>query len=145
MSDPIHHLLNVAEVVRRHGDPVTGRWFADSVSRYLASRETLDTCLGLASPGPGQPSPRTRHGKAVRDSFLKQAYELVDGENSTRRCEILASQIIDFEARFWPRWRDLDEPPEGCSKLRGLLFLARQTGEVMPTTGRTVFRAVFGY
>lgn len=69
-----------------------------------------------------------------RDGFLVQGLDLMSG---TRwgRCTALATEIQKFESIIWPRIRDRETPPEGCSMLRSLLFRARRLGP-LPTTAR---------
>ena len=72
-----------------------------------------------------------------RDSFLVQALELMPG-TPWGRCVQLESEIRRFEALVWPRWRDRETPPEGCSALRHLLFEARRLGP-LPSTARQLW------
>jgi len=144
----IDRLLQAADAIQRHAEPDVAEWFQSGLNRYLSSREcrSLDEALGIGSTGRGKPSERSRYGKTLRDNLLRQAYDRIDPDGKpTTRCDGLASEIRDFEARFWPRWEGLEEPPAGCSELRRLLFMAKRTGEPLPTGWRTIYRVVFDY
>jgi hypothetical protein len=72
--------------------------------------------------------------RRARDELLREAHGLMSG-TPWGRCVQLEAEISRFEAVLWPRWRDRDTPPEGCSMLRSLLFRARQCGP-LPATAR---------
>lgn len=71
---------------------------------------------------------------SARDERLREAHGLMSGTN-WGRCVQLAAEIHRFEALVWTRWRDRETPPEGCSRLRSLLFRARRCGP-LPGTAR---------
>lgn len=146
--EPIQHLLGVVKAVEQAADQDTARWFQSGVDAFLSGEETrsLDTLLGLTSPGVGRLSPKREFLKQQRNQFLKQAFNLTDeGKPKVRRCEELAIMVKEFEARIWPAWRTKEEPPECSSELRKLLFLAKRTGEPLPTQWRTVWKTVFDF
>lgn len=146
--ESIQRLLKVAAAVEQAADHDTANWFQSGLAAYLTGDETrsLDTLLGLTSQGVGRLSPKRDYLKKQRDLFLRRAFELTDlGKPNTRRCEELAGMVKDFESRIWPAWRTMDGPPAGSSELRRLLFLAKRTGEPLPTQWRTVWRAVFDF
>jgi hypothetical protein len=75
---------------------------------------------------------------AKRDKHLRQAAELTAAGSTWGKSVDLAHEVNIFEAVLWPRWRDLESPPEGCSELRRHLFEACKLGE-LPTTPRRLY------
>jgi hypothetical protein len=147
-ANPIDRLLDIGKIVDQHASPSTAKWFQRAVHQYLTggNQQTLEKCLGLTSPGAGKPKLATSYRKRLRDEMLQQAFKQISQEHSvTVRCEQLAKDVKDFEARIWPLWRDLEAPPARCSELRRFLFLAAKTGEPLPTNWRTVYRVIKGY
>ena len=142
--EKIHNLLKAADAIQRHAEPDVAEWFQSGLNRYLAGRDSFDRALGLSSQGTGQPLARTKYSKQLRDEYLRQAFELVSGANSTQRCDALAAEIRDFENRFYRKWI-LQGPPAERSEIRSLLFHAAQTGEPLPTSWRPVYRIIHGY
>jgi hypothetical protein len=76
-----------------------------------------------------------------RDEFLRAAHALMNGSTPWRRCTELESDIRRFEAVLWPRLRDRETPPEGCSGLRACLFRARRLGP-LPTTAKQLWNII---
>lgn len=141
----VERLLVAAEAIDRHADPETARWFARAIDRWLNHGFALEDSLGLASPGPGQRSARTRYVRQLRDHHLQAAYAEIDaGLGPCPRCERLAAEISRFMAIIWPRWRDLAEPPDDASNLRRHLFMAaKATGGELSLSWRRVYGIMF--
>lgn len=76
----------------------------------------------------------------ARDELLRAAHGLMSG-TPWGRCVELAEEIGKFEGILWPRLRDHEAPPEGCSRLRSLLFRARRLGP-LPSTARQLWNIV---
>jgi hypothetical protein len=145
----IRRLLKVLEIVEKHSDQETADWFKNGVERYLVNRKrpSLEKSLDLASPGPGKPEPRRRFTKAERNRLIKEAFDLLDPKQSpTTRCDYMAKEIRDFQARIWPQWMANDTPPANSSEFRQLLFMAMKTGKkAMPSDWRSVWKVVFDF
>lgn len=143
----IDRLIEISEIVSKHGDPKLARWITAGVDEYLggSDRRTLEHCLELKSLGRGQPSPRRTWAKERRDEALRSAFDLVEGNSPTAKCDALARHIRDFTARMWPRWQTLPEPPAGSSQLRCRLWDAAKTGEPLPTNWRRLWETIFHY
>jgi hypothetical protein len=58
--------------------------------------------------------------------------------------EALAAEVRRFQAVLWPRWRDLEAPPAGASRLRSALFHAARSGVEVPESARQLHRIVHG-
>ncbi len=142
----IEHLIEILKTVKQHGSPEAVEWFESSCADYLSDgkRRTLDDCMGLGSTT-GIQSPRTKYQKALRNEYLKSAFEFID-ENlpPSRRCDVLADEIKAFETRIYPQWMSLEKPPENASQLRKYLFLAKRTGEPLSTHWRSLHLQIFG-
>jgi len=104
--------------------------FVSGIHLWLSEGGTLDQALNLVSSGPGKDSARTLFLRKQRDFHLQQAHRLCEGGSHWSRSVTLAAEVNRFESILWPRWRDREEPPEGCSGLRGHLFFARKSGEL---------------
>ncbi len=142
----IKHLLSVLATINKHGDRAAAEWFSKGCRQYLTgAQDTLDKACGLTSTS-GKYKARTLWARQERDRLIRQAMTFIDPDlGHTRRCELLADQIRSFEARIWPRLRDLDELPAEVSELRKSLWLAKRTGASLPATWRGVYRSVYGY
>lgn len=103
--------------------------FCDGVRRWISEGGSLDAALGLCGEV-GIETARTRYLRAQRDYHLRQAHGLVSGDSAWSRSVVLAEEVSRFLSLVWPRWRDLSEPPEGCSDLRRHLFLAHRSGSL---------------
>ena len=81
------------------------------------------------------PAHDARQRRRSRDEYLLPAVELMSVGTPWGRCVQLEAEIRRFETVLWPRLRDHQAPPEGCSALRSLLFRARRLGP-LPTTAK---------
>lgn len=92
---------------------------------YTLGAQRVDEGLGLVAL-PGGRSIAYRLAASKQMSAIAAAWRAMadcSALSTWRRCEILASEIADFEALYWPRWKD-SGPPEGSSALRCALFEA---------------------
>lgn len=96
---------------------------------------SLDEALELGG-GQGVRSARCRYLAAQQRHFLNQAWLEVEGSKPWPRSVELARELERFEVSIWPRWRHLDDPPPGTSRLREALFRARKLGRVPKTPRR---------
>ena len=141
----VEKLLTAAEIIGQHGDQATAEWFACALDKWLHHGFALEDSLGLASPGPGQRTARTRYALQLRDHHLILAFAEIDQDlGPCPRCERLAAEITRFMAIIWPRWRDLAEPPDDTSNLRRHLFMAaKATGGELSLSWRRVYGIMF--
>ncbi len=146
----IKHLIAVIETVKRYGtpeDPEAADWFLCGFNEYMVAREyrSLDKIFGLTA-GRGTPSQRTQYMKAIRNNYLKKAFETIAPEKpDTVRCDILAEETRAMESRFYRNWKKAGGPPALCTDLRKNLYYARDTGQSLPTKMRYLFNLVMGY
>jgi hypothetical protein len=86
---------------------------------------TLEACFGW-QPSSGGRSIATRLAEAKRLAAFADAWRAMtdcQGLSDWRRCEILATQLDEFEAEYLPAWKDAG-PPAGASRLRRALYQA---------------------
>ncbi len=147
--EQIKHLIAVIDIVKRYGTPETpeaAEWFLGGLNEYMLSKEyqSLDKVFGLTSQR-GTPTQRTQYIKILRNNYLKAAYECIDPEKPpTIRCDILAQEIRSFD-RMYLNWKKAGGPPELCSDLRKNIYLAKETGQTLPSTSRYLFYLIHGY
>ncbi len=106
------------------------RFLADGAGSFLRAGGVvpLEKCLRL----PGTPA---RLRKARRDVWLRAAWDAVEADSDWGRSCALALEVARFGAALWPRWRVLQKPPAGTSRLRECLFQAFKVDpENIPTT-----------
>lgn len=85
---------------------------------------SLQRCAGL-------PESMAKLLKQRRDYWLIVAFGCLDGGSKWFRCTLLAAEIERMLSVFWPRWKDLSDPPEEASQLRQALFRYVQIGTEM--------------
>lgn len=129
MSQAHHHL---DEALAGAPSPEAVAWIASGLSRWLRPDNTLDLarCLGL------QTACKSR--QALRDELLRQAAKHMAG-GPTARAEQLSGIARDFEARIWPLWRDLPEPPARAGAVLTLLWRAKRYGASLDLGPRAMF------
>lgn len=132
---PVEDLLTLAARLEAAG-PEPGspeHRLATAVHAYISGTvRTMDEALDLVgSRGIG--SARARFHLRRRGEYLGAALRLLPAASDYARCKILKREIDTFEACVWPRWRDLEEPPETASDVRVLLFKARRIGPLPAT------------
>lgn len=129
-------LMPDKELVRAHRvandslQPDDIRWLCKGFSAFLASggKLPLERCLRL-------PTNERALQRAQRDHWLRLAWQQVDPEASSwRRSELLANEIVRFQAIKWARWSQLSEPPAGARPVDRALFEAFRSHERVPTT-----------
>lgn len=129
--DPVSDLERAARAVDQMQDRKAREWFKQCMAELLAGKDPRPR-LGI----PKVDNKRLR--QARRDYWLRQAYALIQAEAPRPRCEALQAQANRFESAVWPRWRELDEPPEGASRLHACLFRACKEGAI--PAWRQIFR-----
>ena len=124
MPTPIENLLLLQEAAQSGAvPPDVAAWFDRGIEEFLSRQGPLDECLNLTG-GPGMRKALTVYLIHRRDYHLRQAWLTLAASSPWKRSVALAGEIKRFEARVWPRWRDLSEPPPGSSDLRTHLFHA---------------------
>jgi hypothetical protein len=86
---------------------------------------SLEACFGWQTR-PGERSIATRLAEARRLTAFADAWRAMtdcEGLSDWRRCEILATQLEEFESTYLPTWKDAG-PPAGVSRLRRALYQA---------------------
>jgi hypothetical protein len=78
--------------------------------------------------------PRRTYRNAIRDRHLARVSELVDGD--VAEVHRLANV---FATRIWPRWRNLEQPPETAGLINATLFLARKAA-TLPDSRKQIKR-----
>jgi hypothetical protein len=85
---------------------------------------SLEACLGWQAR-PGERSIATRLAEVKRLRALADAWRAMigcDGLSDWRRCEILATEVLNFESVYLPAWEK--GLPADASKLRRALYIA---------------------
>jgi len=119
----------VNQVIASEGrfSPEISEWVRAAWREYAAGdgARSLEACFGLQTR-PGERSIATRLAEAKRLAAFADAWRAMtdcQGLSDWRRCEILATQLEEFEAAYLPAWRDAG-PPAGASRLRRALYQA---------------------
>jgi len=120
-------------------------WVCVAAHRLTTGRAaTMDSALGLDSPGPGR---RRRFGRLlleIRNQHLASAYALIRGESCESRLRLLARAVRRAKAA-WEQSRDTGSTPELLTAMDAHLFLAFQVANGrVPTSTRRLRDAVFG-
>jgi len=136
--NPVEHLLSILKAAKLSAPPESAEWFADGVDGYFQWSGALDECLGL-KPKRGQRSPRYQYQIHQRDSYIRAAYNLIEGQHTYKRAEKLATEVLRFESLVWPNVKDLDYLPDHYSDLRKNLFNAFKTGISVPGSARRLW------
>jgi hypothetical protein len=132
-TDTLGHLLELATLAP--GDPLpfaVALWLREAAERHIETGESLEHLLGLRG---GSRTAAYRLRKLRRDYHLRQAWSALDG-SPWQRSVRLSEELIRFQSILWPRWRELQAPPEGCSQLRSALWRALKTRMLIPSTAR---------
>jgi len=82
---------------------------------------SLPRCLGLPTSAA---SVRTD----LRNLWLREACEHLDGETPWAKCVSLRAAIQRFEIHRWAAWRKASVPPSRATPLEKCLFFARGYG-----------------
>jgi len=83
--------------------------------------------------------PRRTYRNAIRDRHLARVSELVDHDVG----EVHRLANI-FATRIWPRWRNLEQPPENAGLINATLFLARKAA-TLPDSRKQIKRIIDNY
>ncbi len=145
--DSIENLISVLNTVKEHGDIESAAWLESAVDDYMSRQEyqSLDTCLGLTSAGPGKPSPRTTYQKERRNQYLRDALEYIDSDDCNYlRCQTLANKVMHFQVYQYSSWKN-NGIPEEAPELSKLIFAALETGQPISQHGRSLERWIYGY
>lgn len=84
----------------------------------------------------GMPSAMNKLLKPQRDYWLRLAFAHCPGESNWAKCQALAIEVKRMREIFWPRWKDLTDPPTEASELRQALFYAMRMGVTIPSTAQ---------
>lgn len=117
--DPLSTLRQGLGLLHKIPDDQLRTLLEDVVSEILAGRDPR-MALDLTDAG------YTRLCEAHRNHHLRTAASLLGEGRSWKRSEKLAQAAARFESITWPRWRDLERPPESASPLQVALFHARR-------------------
>lgn len=88
---------------------------------YLYEDKDLDTAFNLK-----QTRIQAKAKENGRDYNLRLAGKHISGKGVTARARALHDAIVQFESRIWPKWKELELPPAGCSELNFFLFRAKK-------------------
>jgi len=125
----------IADLGRGTLRPAVAHWLGGGLGRWLAGSGDLAACLELR--GDGGNRPRQAVMLQLRDFHIREAAKLCKARDPVAQAKELAAEIATFESAIWPRFRDLEYPPE--SALRSNLFHARKlNGKPLPG-----FRRIF--
>lgn len=115
-------LLRLATIARPV-DPVLSDW-ASQAGRKLAAGIDPATSLGMDR--------RTlaRLHRAERNRLLRDAFAMVPGAGPWSRALRLSAEIDRAETTVFRHWQAAGGPPPGASRLRTLLWRARQAGRL---------------
>lgn len=129
------NILEVLDLLQQYGPAPLTQWFEQGLQEYLTDGEkTLDICLGLR--GQSERSWRYQFLMMQRNNHLREAHTLCDGDTPWKKSCELAKQIDRFRGIIWPRFKDLEDVPEGTSALRTTLFNTFKVGLPVPKTTR---------
>jgi hypothetical protein len=83
--------------------------------------------------------PRRSYRNGIRDRHLVRVGELVgfDAGEVHRLCNT-------FVTRIWPRWSNLEQPPENAGLINATLFLARKAAP-LPDSRKQIKRIIDNY
>lgn len=132
MNLPGRHL---AELLAGQPSPEALAWLSAGLRRWLLDDGDmpLNRHLRLGTAAKAR--------QTLRDALLRDAAEHLDG-GLTRRAERLAALCTDFEARIWPIWKDLPEPPERAGPVLARLWEAKRYGADISLTVRRIFSII---
>jgi hypothetical protein len=129
-SGPDRELLRAQRIANDNVGPDDLDWLCRGFSAFLAcgGKLPLERCLHL-------PTNERALRRARRDHWLRRAWMLLDGANSSwRRSEMLAAEVHRFQVAKWARWSALDHVPPGANALEEALFEAFRSHERVPGT-----------
>ncbi|MDQ1315830.1 MAG: hypothetical protein QG662_1939 [Pseudomonadota bacterium] len=131
-ANPLDRLFSIADSTP---DRASGEWLKAGLFAYLNEPDgTLDRCLGVA--GTLGRSPRFRWLKARRDSHLRAALLLLNGDYSA-----LADEVARYDRA--PRHaRERPEPMADWSAARQEVHRAAQVGLALPRTRDGLMRTL---
>lgn len=109
-------------------------WVRDGLKLWLAAGGDLplERCLRL----PSRPAGLRR---MLRDLQLVEAARHLPPGPTWTRARMLSEAIQRFEARLWPCWRSMSEPPGYATPIERRLFQARLYG-ALPSSERSIYR-----
>lgn len=135
MLKPVPDILEVLNILQQYGPAPLTRWFEQGLQEYITDGEkTLDICLGLRSQS--ERSWRYQFLMMQRNNHLREAHTFCDGDTPWKKSCQLAKEIERFRGIIWPRFKELENVPDGTSNLRTSLFNAFNVGLSVPKTAR---------
>ena len=104
-------------------------WLRQGFNLFLVNegRLPLERCLHL-------PNNERALRRALRDHWLRRAWQSLDVPSSWCRSEMLAAEIQRFRDDEWQRWLDLEQAPAEATPFKRALFNAFRSHDRVPST-----------
>mgnify|MGYP000152549780 CR=1 FL=1 len=104
------------------------KYLQEGFKSYIYDKKTLDEAFHFK-----QARIRSKCLLDERNRYLWLAGKYyIEHKSPSDLARKLEKEIHRFESTQWLLWKNLDNPPEGCSFLRWHLFHAKKTGLDMP-------------
>lgn len=139
MTDEPPSLEFALQLIELRDSPAARRWIAGGLRAWLETggERPLEAFLALRRPD------RLQWRRWRQRQLLARAAQLLGHDASSWRGAVaLAGELADFEQRFWPRWRRLEQPPAGSSNLRQVVDAVFRLGLPLARSPRALHRAL---